>query len=204
MRSIQSAIGKTSRCQVLVPTPWASSESRALTGREKTTQWQQEAQEGTAVVIPHRADGSASRGLDSATTQSCSDPVSPCLCTTQDYLKKFYSDLEAAHSSCDFTDEALYEEKLERLEASGLNYNHYLPPDVLEAGLQSGRYVEVRAAMKRQQLFPSPPGGLRLQTRWEQASQDSGRAHSLGPVSLDVGCPVGGHSGVMPFHCVVS
>ncbi|XP_062062641.1 DIS3-like exonuclease 1 [Lepus europaeus] len=70
--------------------------------------------------------------------------------TFKEYLKKFYSDLEAAHSSCDFTDEALYEEKLERLEASGLNYNHYLPPDVLEAGLQSGRYVEGILCVNRQ------------------------------------------------------
>nr|XP_002718229.4 DIS3-like exonuclease 1 [Oryctolagus cuniculus] len=62
--------------------------------------------------------------------------------TFKEYLNKFYSDLEAAHNSCDFIDEALYEEKLESLEASGINYNKYLPPDILEAGLKSGRYVE--------------------------------------------------------------
>uniref|UniRef100_A0A5F9DUJ6 DIS3-like exonuclease 1 n=1 Tax=Oryctolagus cuniculus TaxID=9986 RepID=A0A5F9DUJ6_RABIT len=61
--------------------------------------------------------------------------------TFKEYLNKFYSDLEAAHNSCDFIDEALYEEKLESLEASGINYNKYLPPDILEAGLKSGLKV---------------------------------------------------------------
>lgn len=64
-----------------------------------------------------------------------------CSCIFQDYLHNFWLDLCAAHELYSSISQALQEKESESTEKE---YTEHLPPEVLEAGIKSGRYVQVQ------------------------------------------------------------
>lgn len=68
------------------------------------------------------------------------DKTEGVLARTFNYLNKF----------CDSIDKIQQEKELQRLQSTGLNYKKYLPPDVLEAGIKSGQYIEGIVNVSRQ------------------------------------------------------
>lgn len=68
--------------------------------------------------------------------------VSLYLCT-QNYLDNFWPDLKAAHELFDSIVQARRERESESQENHGKEYPEHLPVEVLEAGIKSGRYLQV-------------------------------------------------------------
>lgn len=58
----------------------------------------------------------------------------------QDYLENFWQQLRAAHELYSSLSQALQEKESECTERE---YTEHLPAEVLEAGIKSGRYIEV-------------------------------------------------------------
>lgn len=67
----------------------------------------------------------------------------------QNYLDNFWPDLKAAHELCDSILQSRRERENESQESHGKEYTEHLPLEVLEAGIKSGRYIQVRAVTKR-------------------------------------------------------
>lgn len=70
-----------------------------------------------------------------------------CLSKTQNYLDNFWPDLKAAHELCDSILQSRRERENESQESHGKEYAEHLPLEVLEAGIKSGRYIQVRVVM---------------------------------------------------------
>ena len=67
-----------------------------------------------------------------------------CLYTCiQNYLDNFWPDLKAAHELFDSILQARRERESESQENNGKEYAEHLPVEILEAGIKSGRYVQV-------------------------------------------------------------
>ncbi|XP_023568332.1 DIS3-like exonuclease 1 [Octodon degus] len=60
----------------------------------------------------------------------------------KDYLDNFWPDLKAAHELCDSILQSRRERESENQEGHGREYAEHLLPEVLEAGIKSGRYVQ--------------------------------------------------------------
>lgn len=67
----------------------------------------------------------------------------PSLPASQDYLKDFWPDLQAAQELHGSICQALQEKESE---GSQREFAEHLPAEVLEAGIKSGRYVKVQPA----------------------------------------------------------
>lgn len=61
----------------------------------------------------------------------------------QNYLDNFWPDLKAAHELFDSILQARREREIESQENNGKEYPEHLPMEVLEAGIKSGRYIQV-------------------------------------------------------------
>jgi len=59
----------------------------------------------------------------------------------QDFLQSFWPELQAAHELYASISQALQEKEGE---ASEKEYAEHLPPELLEAGIKSGRYIQVQ------------------------------------------------------------
>ncbi|KAM4829706.1 DIS3-like exonuclease 1 isoform 3-T3 [Thomomys bottae] len=60
----------------------------------------------------------------------------------KNYLDDFWPDLKAAHELCDSILQSRREKESENQESHGKEYPEHLPPEVLEAGVKSGCYVQ--------------------------------------------------------------
>lgn len=67
---------------------------------------------------------------------------------TQNYLDNFWPDLKAAHELFDSILQARRERESESQENSGKEYPEHLPGEILEAGIKSGRYIQVIRSIK--------------------------------------------------------
>lgn len=61
----------------------------------------------------------------------------------QNYLDNFWPDLKAAHELFDSILQARRERESESQENNGREYPEHLPVEILEAGIKSGRYIQV-------------------------------------------------------------
>lgn len=61
----------------------------------------------------------------------------------QNYLDNFWPDLKAAHELFDSIVQARRERESESQENHGKEYPEHLPVEILEAGIKSGRYLQV-------------------------------------------------------------
>lgn len=61
----------------------------------------------------------------------------------QNYLDNFWPDLKAAHELFDSILQARHERETESQENNGKEYPEHLPMEILEAGIKSGRYIQV-------------------------------------------------------------
>lgn len=59
----------------------------------------------------------------------------------QDYLRNFCPELQVAHDLYSSISQALQEKESEGIERE---YTEHLPGELLEAGIKSGRYIQVR------------------------------------------------------------
>ena len=66
----------------------------------------------------------------------------------QSYLDNFWPDLKAAHELCESILQSRRERENESQESHGKEYPEHLPLEVLEAGIKSGRYIQVRVVME--------------------------------------------------------
>lgn len=66
----------------------------------------------------------------------------------QNYLDNFWPDLKAARELCESILQSRRERENESQESHGKEYPEHVPLEVLEAGIKSGRYVQVRAAVE--------------------------------------------------------
>lgn len=64
--------------------------------------------------------------------------------TFQDYLEGFWPDLKAAHELYESIVQSLRERENESQEKE---YAEHLPVEILQAGIKSGRYIQVRPAV---------------------------------------------------------
>jgi hypothetical protein len=81
----------------------------------------------------------------------------------QSYLDNFWPDLKAARELCDSILQSRRERESESQESHGKEYPEHLPPEVLEAGIKSGCYVQVRVLMQSPcQLQPASSLALSL------------------------------------------
>ncbi|XP_025774976.1 DIS3-like exonuclease 1 [Puma concolor] len=67
----------------------------------------------------------------------------------KNYLDNFWPDLKAARELCDSILQSRRERENESQESHGKEYAEHLPLEVLEAGIKSGRYIQVRVVMRR-------------------------------------------------------
>lgn len=67
-----------------------------------------------------------------------------CFYQMQNYLDSFWPDLKAAHELCDSILQSRRERENESQESHRREYPEHLPLEVLEAGIKSGRYIQVR------------------------------------------------------------
>lgn len=67
---------------------------------------------------------------------------------TQNYLDNFWPDLKAAHELFDSILQARREREIESQENNGKEYPEHLPMEVLEAGIKSGRYIQVNCDLE--------------------------------------------------------
>lgn len=76
-------------------------------------------------------------------------PFSNCLYVCiQNYLDNFWPDLKAAHELFDSILQAQRERENESQENKGKEYPEHLPLEILEAGIKSGRYIQVICCIK--------------------------------------------------------
>ena len=68
----------------------------------------------------------------------------------QNYLDNFWPDLQAAHELCESILQSRRERENESQESHGKEYPEHVPLEVLEAGIKSGRYIQVRVGMESQ------------------------------------------------------
>lgn len=61
----------------------------------------------------------------------------------QNYLDNFWPDLKAAHELFDSILQTRRERESESQENNGKEYPEHLPVEILEAGIKSGRYIQV-------------------------------------------------------------
>lgn len=66
----------------------------------------------------------------------------------QNYLDNFWPDLKAARELCESILQSRRERENESQESHGKEYPEHVPLEVLEAGIKSGRYVQVRVAVE--------------------------------------------------------
>lgn len=58
-------------------------------------------------------------------------------------MDNFWPDLKAAHELFDSIVQARHERETESQENNGKEYPEHLPMEILEAGIKSGRYIQV-------------------------------------------------------------
>lgn len=73
----------------------------------------------------------------------------------QSYLDNFWPDLKAAHELCESIVQSRRERENESQESHGKEYPEHLPLEVLEAGIKSGRYIQVKVVV-RETPVPGP------------------------------------------------
>lgn len=118
--------------QVLVPKNERKEETEKRAGTLYLPGTHQRRSPGGVLSRQHREEPSP---------HACSLP-----CPTQDYLDNFWPDLKAAHELCDSILQSRRERESENQENHGREYAEHLPLEVLEAGIKSGRYVQVRGS----------------------------------------------------------
>lgn len=117
-----------------------------------------------------------------------------CLYQMQNYLDNFWPDLKAAHELCDSILQSRRERENESQESHGKEYAEHLPLEVLEAGIKSGRYIQVRVVMRHRRWDEPACFLLSFMASHRPLISEAVNKMGMGKPGLSLLRTVGGHS----------